>query len=175
MPVHSKGPNGTNGGPRHKVPPYLVVLRSLNLGSLLTLLQSSWIVCARLHVVHSENGHRNKRQRTVGKQKKHARSQYTASKYVLLKSSIEAWLFVERVRGRVVKAPAKAKGEEQATLGRVHFQDAGGTLRSCGFAYDQARPFCNSGLSLSLFEIVSLCDSGLFSPYFVTLLLPIGC
>ncbi len=112
MPVHSKGPNGTNGGPRHKVPPYLVVLRSLNLGSLLTLLQSSWIVCARLHVVHSENGHRNKRQRTVGKQKKHARSQYTASKYVLLKSSIEACMVVCRAR-----AGARSEGASQGEGG----------------------------------------------------------
>lgn len=41
----------------------------------------------------------------------------------------------ERVRGRVVKAATKT--EEQSALGRLQFQDQGGTVRTCAFSADQ--------------------------------------
>ena len=58
------------------------------------------------------------------------------------------FLFAGRMRGRVVKAPAKA--EDQLTPGRATFQDAGGTLRSCSFPADKVlrQPVCH-GLSMS--------------------------
>ncbi len=56
--------------------------------------------------------------------------------------------FAGRMRGRVVKAPAKA--EDQLTPGRATFQDAGGTLRSCSFPADKVlRLLVCHGLSMS--------------------------
>ena len=62
-----------------------------------------------------------------------------------------------RVKGRIVRAAARAEGEGQApSTGKLTFEDDVGNVRTCSYALDQARPRtraprrCRGGCSVGL-------------------------